>query len=135
MSGSASKIHDALSMALAAVPGLRVADHLPEQINPPMAVVQIQSVTYHRAMQGGLSEWQFLIALVAGRMGERSAQRQIDGWISYDGSQSIRAALEVDPTLNGICQTLIVADMVSVRPITLGDSSYLSCEFNVTVHA
>ena len=135
MSGSASKIHDALSMALAAVPGLRVADHLPEQINPPMAVVQIQSVTYHRAMQGGLSEWQFLIALVAGRMGDRSAQLQIDGWISYDGSQSIRAALEVDPTLNGICQTLIVADMVSVRPITLGDSSYLSCEFNVTVHA
>ena len=135
MSGSASKIHDALSMALAAVPGLRVADHLPEQINPPMAVVQIQSVTYHRAMQGGLSEWQFLIALVAGRMGERSAQLQIDGWIGYDGSQSIRAALEVDPTLNGVCQTLIVADMVSVRPITLGDSSYLSCEFNVTVHA
>ena len=135
MSGSASKIHDALSMALAAVPGLRVADHLPEQINPPMAVVQIQSVTYHRAMQGGLSEWQFLIALVAGRMGDRSAQLQIDGWISYDGSQSIRAALEVDPTLNGVCQTLIVADMVSVRPITLGDSSYLSCEFNVTVHA
>lgn len=135
MSGSASQIHEALSLALAAVPGLRVADHLPEQINPPMAVVQLQNITYHRAMAGGTSEWQFLVALVAGRMGDRSAQRQIDGWVSYDGSQSIRAAIEMDQTLNGVCQTLIVADMVAVRPITLGDASYLSCEFNVTVHA
>lgn len=135
MSGSASKIHDALSMALAAVPGLRVADHLPEQINPPMAVVQLQLVTYHRTMAGGTSEWQFLVALVAGRMGDRSAQRQIDGWVSYDGSQSIRAALEVDPTLNGICQSLMVENMIAVRPLSLGDASYLSCEFNVTVYA
>jgi len=135
MSGSATQIHDALSMALTAVPGLRVADHLPESINPPMAIVQVQSVTYHRAMQGGLSEWQYLVAVVSGRMGDRSAQRMLDGWMAYDGSQSIRAAIEVDPTLNGICQTLLVADMVSVRPLSQGDAEYLSCEFNVTVHA
>ena len=135
MSGSATQIHDALAMALAAVPGLRVADHLPEQVNPPMAVVQLQNIIYHRTMQGGTSEWSFLVALVAGRMGDRSAQRQIDGWTSYDGSQSIRAAIEADPTLNGICQTLLVADMVSVRPLSQGDAEYLSCEFNVTVHA
>jgi hypothetical protein len=135
MSGSASQIHEALSLALAAVPGLRVADHLPEQVNPPMAVIQIQSVTYHRAMQGGLSEWEYLIAVISGRMGDRSAQLTLDGWMAYDGSQSIRAALEVDPTLNGVCQTLLVADMVSVRPVTQGDAAYLSCEFNVTVHA
>jgi hypothetical protein len=135
MSGSASQIHEALSLALAAVPGLRVADHLPEQINPPMAVVQLQNITYHRTMAGGTSEWQFLVALVAGRMGDRSAQRQIDGWVSYDGSQSIRAALEVDQTLNGICQSLIVENMIAVRPLSLGDAAYLSCEFNVTVYA
>lgn len=135
MSGSATQIHDALSMALTAVPGLRVADHLPESINPPMAIVQVQSVTYHRAMQGGLSEWQYLVAVVSGRMGDRSAQRMLDGWMAYDGSQSIRAALEVDQTLNGVCQSLLVADMVSVRPLSQGDAEYLSCEFNVTVHA
>ena len=135
MSGSATQIHDALSMALTAVPGLRVADHLPESINPPMAIVQVQSVTYHRAMQGGLSEWQYLVAVVSGRMGDRSAQRMLDGWMAYDGSQSIRAALEVDQTLDGVCQTLLVADMVSVRPLSQGDAEYLSCEFNVTVHA
>ena len=135
MSGSATQIHDALSMALTAVPGLRVADHLPESINPPMAIVQVQSVTYHRAMQGGLSEWQYLVAVVSGRMGDRSAQRMLDGWMAYDGSQSIRAALEVDQTLNGVCQSLLVESMVNVRPLSLGDAAYLSCEFNVTVYA
>lgn len=135
MGGDASSIQEALGMALAMIPGLRVADHLPEQINPPMAVVQLQTVTYHRAMKGGLSEWQFTISLVAGRMGDRPAQRQLDAWMSYDGNQSVREAIESDRTLGGNCSTLKVADMISVRPLSLGDAAYITCEFNVIVHA
>lgn len=135
MAGSSSDLFAGLTTALAQVRGLRVADHLPEQVNPPVAIVQLQQVTYHRAMQGGSSEWEFLVAVVAGRMGDRAAQRQLDAWISYDGPYSIRAAIEADPTLGGACHTLIVNDMVSVRPITTGDASYLSCEFTVVLHA
>ena len=135
MAGSAAAIQTALGVRLATISGLRVADHLPEQINPPMAVIQLQSVTYHRAMKGGLSEWQFTISLIAGRMGDRPAQRQLDSWMSWDGSQSVRAAIEADPTLAGACSTLKVADMVAVRPLSLGDAAYLTCEFNVNVHA
>lgn len=135
MAGTASTIHAGLRTRLATISGLRVADHLPEQIQPPMAVIQLQSVTYHRAMAGGLSAWEFVIALVAGRMGERSAQVQLDTWMSYAGSGSVRAAIEADPTLAGACSTLIVGDMIAVRPLSLGDASYLTCEFTVTVHA
>lgn len=135
MGGTASSIQTALGVRLATISGLRVADHLPEQVNPPMAVVQIQSVTYHRAMAGGLSEWEFTISLVAGRMGDRPAQRTLDGWMSYDGAQSVRAAIESDKTLGGNCSTLKVGDMVAVRPLSIGDAAYLTCEFNVTVHA
>lgn len=135
MAGTASQIHAAVSAALATVPGLRVADHLPEQVAPPMAVIQMETVTYHRTMQGGTSEWAFLISLIAGRMGDRAAQRQLDGWLSYDGSQSIRAALEADPTLNGIVQSLVVAEMASIRLLTMGDATFLTCDFNLTVHA
>lgn len=135
MAGEASSIQESLGMRLATIPGLRVADHLPEQINPPMAVIQLQSVTYHRAMKGGLSEWEFTISLVAGRMGDRPAQRQLDSWMSWDGSQSVRAAIEGDTTLGGACSTLKVADMIAVRPLSLGDAAYLTCEFNVIVHA
>ena len=135
MGGTASSIQEALGLQLGIIPGLRVADHLPEQVNPPMAVIQMQSVTYHRAMAGGLSEWEFTVSLVAGRMGDRVAQRQLDGWMSYEGDQSVREAIESDRTLSGNCSTLKVGDMIAVRPLSLGDASYLTCEFNVTVHA
>jgi hypothetical protein len=135
MAGSGLEIQSALGDALATIPGLRVADHLPETINPPVAVIQIQSVTYHRAMNGGLSQWDFVVSVVAGRMGDRAAQRVLDQWMSYDGAYSVRAALESDPTLGGVCSTLKVDDMLAVRPVSLGDASYLSCEFNVFVHA
>jgi hypothetical protein len=135
MAGTASQIQSGLAARLATITGLRVADHLPEQVTPPMAVIQVQSVTFHRAMGGGLSEWQFVISLISGRMGDRAAQKALDGWMSYSGSQSARAAIEADPTLGGVCQTLIVAEMLSIRPLSIGDAAYLTCEFNVTVHA
>jgi hypothetical protein len=135
MAGSGSDLQTALAAALATIPGLRVADHLPEQVAPPMAVIQLQTVTYHRAMGGGLSEWNYVVSLVAGRMGERVAQRQLDAWLSYDGAQSVRAAIESDPKLGGKCSTLVVDEMITVRPLTVGDAAYVTCEFNVNVHA
>jgi hypothetical protein len=134
MAGSGSDLQTALAAALATIPGLRVADHLPEQVAPPMAVIQLQTVTYHRAMGGGLSEWRYVISLIAGRMGDRGAQRQLDAWLSYDGAQSVRAAIESDPKLGGKCSTLILEEMISVRPLTVGDAAYVTCEFNVNVH-
>lgn len=135
MAGNAADLHDAIARALATVPGLRVADHLPEQVSPPMAVIQIQSVTYHRAMQGGLSEWKYVISVIAGRMGDRAAQRTLDSWMSWDGAQSIRAAIEADRTLDGNCSTLIIEDMITIRPLAIGDAQYLTCEFNLSIHA
>lgn len=135
MAGNSAKLQNAIAAALATVPGLRVADHLPEAVSPPMAVVQIQSVTYHRAMQGGTSEWKYIISVVAGRMGDRAAQLTLDSWMSWDGPQSIRAAVESDRTLNGNCQTLIIEDMITIRPLSIGDAQYLTCEFNLSIHA
>lgn len=135
MAGTGSDLQTALAAALATISGLRVADHLPEQVAPPMAVIQLQTVTYHRAMGGGLSEWQYVVSVIAGRMGDRAAQIQLDAWLSYGGAQSVRAAVEADQTLGGECSTLIVDEMVTVRPITIGDAAYVTCEFNITVHA
>ena len=86
-------------------------------------------------MNGGLSEWAFVVSLVAGRMGDRSAQLSLDGWMAWSGSSSVRAAVEADRTLGGACNTLKVAEMIAVRPLTIGDAAYLTCEFNIIVHA
>ena len=135
MAGTALDIQDKLAEALQTIPGLRVADHLPEQINPPVAVIQVQTVTYHRAMRGGLSTFEYVVSVVAGRLGDRTAQRTLDAWMSWDGAYSVRAALEDDQTLSGVAQSVKVNDMLAVRPVSLGDAPYLSVEFNVYVNA
>jgi hypothetical protein len=135
MAGTGLDIQDGLARALGRVQGLRVADHIPEQLNPPVGVIQVQSVTYHRAMRGGLSSWDFIVTVIGGRMGDRTAMRTLDGWMSWDGVYSVRAALEDDQTLGGVCSTVKVNDMLAVRPVSLGDNVYLSCEFNVNVNA
>lgn len=135
MAGTASGLHAGVAAALAAIPGIRVADHLPEGVNPPQAIVQLDQVTYHRAMAGGLSEWRFVVVMVAGRMGERTAQANIDAWLSWDGDASVRAALEADPTLGGAAQTTKVAQSLSIRPLTIGELTYLTVELNVDVTA
>ena len=135
MAGTASELHAGLAAALAEIPGLRVADHVSENLNPPQAVVQLDQVTYHRAMGGGLSEWRFVVVMVAGRMGDRTGQLTIDGWLSWDGDQSVRAAIEADPTLGGVAHTTKVAQSLAIRPLSIGELTYLTVELNVDVTA
>jgi hypothetical protein len=135
MAGSLSDIKQGLADRLKTVPGLRVAAQIPEQVNPPMAVVTRASVNYHLDMRGGLTEWTMQVQLLAGRMADQQAQRTIDGWLSYDGRSSIRAAIEADGTLGGAAQTSIVTDADALTSIQVGDSEYLGVVFNVTVYA
>ena len=135
MAGSLTTIQTGLQYALATVPGLRVADHLHEQTNPPVALAMLQSVQFHQAMGGGDTAWEFIVSCVAGRMGDRAAQLQIDAWLSFNGSQSVRAAIEADRTLGGACSTLIVSDAVGIKPLSVGEANYLNVEFTITVHA
>jgi len=129
-----SEISEALKNALTTVPGLRVYDYLPDQINPPLGYVGIQSVNYHGAFAGGNPVHTYTITIVIGRVNERTSQRALDDFLSYDGDRSIRAALEADPTLDGYVQTLIVTDGGNLAPLTMGDVTYVSIDFSVTVY-
>jgi hypothetical protein len=135
MAGTASQLHSELARSLATIPNLRVSDHLPEGVNPPHAVIQLDQVTYHRAMGGGLSEWRFVVVMIAGRMGERSAQANIDQWLSWDGDYSVRAAVESDQTLGGTAHTVKCGQSLSVRPLAVGEQNYLAVELTVDVTA
>lgn len=129
-----SEISDALKNALTTVPGLRVYDYLPDQINPPLAYVGIQSVNYHGAFAGGNPVHTYTISVVVGRVSDRASQRSLDEFLAYDGDRSIRAAIEADPTLEGWVQTLVVTDGGNLAPLTMGDVTYVSIDFSVTVY-
>jgi hypothetical protein len=129
-----TEISDALKNALTTIRGMRVYDYLPDQINPPVGYVGIQSVNYHGAFAGGNPVHTYTINVVVGRVSDRSSQRALDEFLAYDGARSIRAALEADQTLDGVVQTLICTDGGNLAPLTIGDVTYVSIDFSVTVY-
>ena len=135
MAGNLSDIRKGLAGQLAQVRGLRVSEQVPEQINPPAAVITRASVDYTQNMKGGLTEWSMQVQLVAGRMADQQSQRQVDAWLSWDGAQSVRAALEADRTLGGNCQTSRVTSADALITMQIGDSEYIGVTLSVTVWA
>jgi hypothetical protein len=129
-----TEISDAIKNSLTTIPGLRVYDYLPDQINPPLAYVGIQSVNYHGAFQGGNPVHSYTVSVVVGRVSDRASQRALDEFLAYDGDRSVRAAIEADPTLDGWVQTLVVTDGGNLAPLTMGDVTYISIDFSVTIY-
>lgn len=135
MAATVSEVAAGLRTNLSRIDGLRVLDFVPDQLNPPTAFVAIDNVTYHRSFAGGDPVYVFNVNVVVSRADSRTAQAALDGFLSYDGRTSIRAAIESDVTCNGTAQTCVVERGGNVAALNIGDIAYLTVEFQVTVHA
>lgn len=133
--GTPGEVREGLAANLRTIQGLRVSEYLPEQINAPMAVINLERLEYLGAFQGGLRTYSFIVMLIAGRMGERSAQRQLDAFMAWDGDQSVRQAVEADTSLGGAAQTCKVEAARGVRMLDFGDATYLVVDFEIEVMA
>lgn len=133
---SISQIRAALAQNMAAVPGLRVSSYIPDNPNPPIAVVSPPSIKYEQSFGRGLNQYDFQIVLLATRADERTGQDLIDGYCEPTGSTSVRAAIESDRTLGGLVDDLHVTDMTGVSPTTLADGQvYLTATWVVQVYS
>jgi hypothetical protein len=135
MAATVSKAAQALKRALQRIPDLRVYEFIPDTINVPMALVALEEATYHRAFGGGDVNYRFVVTVVVGRTSERVAQQQLDEFLSYSGAKSVRQAIETDPDWDCDVQTLMVERAGNLQPLTVNESSYLSVDFTVQVHA
>jgi hypothetical protein len=102
-------------------------------VNPPQAVISLQSVAYDGALRGGLTTYTFMITVIVGRMSERTAQRVLDAYIS-PGTGAIKDAIESDKSLGGSAFDVRVEAMSSVGSLTIGEVNYLAADFTVTVY-
>lgn len=128
-------IRDALATNLATVSGLRTSAEVPDMPNPPIAVVQLQSIDYDQAMQGGMTRYNFIVTVIVDRVDARRVQERLNTYASTSGS-SIKEAVESDRTLGGIAYDAVVSAMTNVGAISLqGDITYLAADFTVTVLA
>lgn len=120
---------------LATITGLRTSDIVPDNVNPPVAIVEPTGINYDTTMGRGLDEFSFKVTVIVGRASERAAQHLIDAYCSSSGSTSIKSAIESDRTLGGKCNDLRVTALSSYGSVTISESPYLAAEFAVTVYS
>lgn len=131
---SIQEIRTGLADNLATIPGLRVATDIPDNPNPPQAVIAIETVSFDNAFGQGLTEYSFTVSLIASRVSERNAQRKLDAYTS-NGEQSVKLAIESDKTLGGKAYDVRVTEMTNIGTVILGEVIYLAADFAVIVYA
>lgn len=130
-----TELRTGLATNLATITGLRTANLIPDQVNPPIAIVTPESITYDTSFARGLDEYNFTILVVVHRVAERSAQSSLDAFCNPTGATSIKTAIESDRSLGGKAQTLRVTDLRTYQALSVGDVDYLAAEFSVVVYA
>ena len=130
-----ANIRNGIATNLGTITGLRTSAWVPDNINPPIAIVRPESVAYDTAFQRGLDQLEFVVLTIVGRVDERTAQSRLDAYCDTTGTSSIKRAIESDRTLGGAVSDLRVTEMRNYTSITIGDVTYLAAEFVVQVYA
>jgi hypothetical protein len=130
-----SELRTGLAANLATITGLRTAATVPDNPNPPIAIILPQGVEYDNTFGRGMNTYTFAVTVIVGRVSERSGQNALDAYVSSTGSASIKLAIESDKTLNGKAFDLRVTDSRNYGELTVGEVTYLSAEFTVLCYA
>jgi hypothetical protein len=130
-----TELREGIAANLATIPGLRTAATIPDNPSPPIAIVQLNRVQYHQDFKRGMTEYNFAVQVVVGRVDERTAQRRLDAYCSSTGESAIGLAIESDRTLGGKAFDCIVTEMTNYGSVLISDVTYLAAEFNVRVLA
>lgn len=126
-------IRQGIATNLATISGLRTSVDVPDQINVPLAIVQLDNINYDQAFGGGLTQYNFTVTVFVGRASDRVAQSRLDTY-SFTTS-GVKSAIESDKTLGGNAFDVRVVEMSNIGAVSLGEVSYLSADFTVNVFA
>ncbi len=132
---SITDLRTAIATNLATISGLRTSPTLPDNPNPPIALVTPISVSFDDVFKRGMQTYTFVISVIVGRVDERTAQNKLDAFVSSTGSSSIKLAVESDKTLGGNAFDCRVTEMRNYGELTIGDVIYLSAEFTALCYA
>lgn len=131
---SISLMRAGIATNLATISGLRTSAEIPDNPNPPVAIVSLDSVNYDKTFNNGCVEYNFTVTVIVGRAAEKRAQRALDAYIST-GATSVKNAIELDKSLGGTAFDCRVTSLNSVGSIQLNDNTYLAADFTVSVIA
>lgn len=132
---SITELRAGIAANLATISGLRTSSEIPDNPNPPIAVVAFDRVSYHQAYRNSTADYRFVVQVIVGRVDERNAQRALDTYCSTSGASSVVLAIESDKTLGGKAFDCFVSEMSNYGSISVGENIYLAAEFQVQVLA
>ena len=127
-----SEVRDGLKKNLQEIDGLRVYDLVPDNPQPPSAIIGQLDLTFDLNNARGLDQANIDVLVIVQRFSERTGQEKLDKYLSGTGDYSIKAAIEADRTLDGAVDTLRVTSAQS-GVYQAADVEYLSYRYQVTV--
>lgn len=130
-----SDIRSGLATRLATISGLRTSATLPDNPNPPIALITPNSVQFDDVFKRGMQTYNFTVLVIVGRVDERTAQNNLDAYCASTGSSSIKLAIEGDKTLGGKVFDTRVTEMRNYGQLSIAEVIYLSAEFSVICYA
>lgn len=134
MTTSLTTFRQALADAVDTIPGLRASWFVDSDAEPPFAMVtpgfvgtgsNSTVVEFDHTMANGSHCYYFTVAIYVSNTVDRVAQEQLDGFVSPDGTTSVRAKIDEDPTLGGLVSYARAKAVTHYGPGTLNQLSYL----------
>lgn len=130
-----AEIKNGLATNLATISGLRTSGTIPEQVNPPVAIITFNTVEYDSTFGRGMDMYSFTVTVIVSRADARNAQNLLDVYCAPTGTSSIKTAIELDRSLGSKANDLRVTSLSSYGNLTIGETNYFAAEFAVTVYA
>ena len=130
-----AELRDGIADNLATITGLRTGATIPENVNPPFAIISFDSIDFDTTMGRGLDMFTFTVTVVVSRADARNAQNLLDVYCAPTGTSSIKTAIELDRSLGSKANDLRVTGLSNYGNLTIGETNYLAAEFAVTVYA
>lgn len=128
-------IKQGLANNLASITGLRTSSVIPEQVNPPVAIIALNSIDYDTTFRRGLDTYTFTVTVIVGRADARTGQNTLDAYAAPTGTYSVKSAIELDRSLGGVANDTRATGLSNYGNLTIGELNYLAAEWSVTVIA
>lgn len=129
-------IRAGLATAVGTIPGVQVLPIVPDQVEPPAFSAGEVEIDYNQTFStGGLTVLLCKGRLYSSRADNTAGQTNLDAYLAPTGALSIKAAIEADKTLGGVCRTLRVERLHGYGMYQVGGVDYYGAQFDVRIWA
>lgn len=136
---SFTAIREGLAANLENIEGLRVFPYVPDSVSPPaafVAPVPVQFLTFDTTFTRGSDDMTFIVTLIVSRAWDRTGQNNLDKYLAGSGENSVKTAIESDPTLGGAAMSTACESARNYgAEFAFGQVPFYGCEFVVSVYA